>query len=128
MKIKKQKYILSDPFLKDSSEWIVLSADYPVMKEPLYLSQLVDTVFYIALDLDKNTDVSQLYYTDSIIVINDRKNVYLFNHAGKKLNQLPLLMGSCDLSPADDYLYTYAFLKKEITKYSLEGKKIGLSD
>lgn len=103
---------------------ILLSSDLPECKDTVTLSKILDDVFYIALDLDKNTDVQQLYYTDSFIVINDLKNIYLFNHSGKKMNQFPLFSGSCDFSPKGDYLYTYSFLKKEISKYGLKGNKI----
>lgn len=109
----------------DRAKLIYLSADYPECKDTITLSQITEDLFYVALDLDKNTDIVQLYYTDSLVIVNDCKNIHLFDHSGKKINKISLFSGSFDLSTDRKYLYTYAFLNKEISKYNLKGEKIG---
>lgn len=109
--------------LKESNT-LLLSDDYPEYENAISLSEIADTVFYRTLDLDKNTDIIQLYYTDSIIVVNDRSYIYLFNYLGQEKNKISVFSGSFDVLETSEYIYIYSFLKKEINKYDLKGNKI----
>ena len=86
------------------------------------LTEIVDTLFYTALDYPKIKTILQVHLHDSLILINDSKSVIIFNRQGKYLRSIPLEKGSMDI--VGDILYTYQFLNKEICAYTLKGDKL----
>ena len=102
---------------------IVLSSDYPECEDSIRLSDIVDTVFYISLK-HGNIDILQLYYLDSLIVLNNADHVYVFDPKGNVKCKIPLQAGSFDVSRGMQRLYTYQFLTREISSYDFEGNRI----
>ena len=102
---------------------IVLSSDYPECKNGIQLSDIADSVFYISLK-KRSMDVFQIYYLDSLIILNDAESVYIFDPKGNIKCEIPLRMGSFDVSPDMQTLYTYQFLTEEISSYDFNGNNI----
>lgn len=111
-----------DPYLTDDS-LIVLSNDKPESKDSIYLTDIADSLFYISLK-GGNLEVLQLHYLDSLILVSDIRNVYIFHANGEVRSKLPLYNGSFDVSSDGQKLYTYTFLTKELCAYDLNGNHI----
>jgi hypothetical protein len=101
----------------------VLSPDYPECKNDIRLGDIADSVFYISLKRGK-MEVLQLYYLDSLILLNDINCVYIFDSEGNVKCEIPLQAGCFDVSPDMQRLYTYQFLTKEIGSYDFDGNNI----
>ena len=86
------------------------------------LTEIIDTLFYVALDHPKINTILQVHLHDNLILINDSKSVIFFNRQGKYLNSVPLLNGSMDI--VGNTLYTFQFLDKVISAYDLKGNKL----
>ncbi len=86
------------------------------------LTEIIDTLFYVALDYPKMNTILQVHLHDNLILINDSKSVIFFNRQGKYLNAVPLQNGSMDI--AGNTLYTFQFLDKTISAYDFKGKKL----
>jgi hypothetical protein len=102
---------------------IVLSSDYPECENDIRLSDIADSVFYISLK-QGGLGVFQLYYLDSLILLNDVNRIYIFDSKGNVKCEIPLQAGSFDVSPDMQRLYTYQFLTKEIRSYDFDGNNI----
>lgn len=102
---------------------IVLSSDYPECKNDIRLSDIADSVFYISLKRG-SLDVFQLYYLDSLILLNDMNRLYIFDSEGNVKCEIPLPAGCFDVSPDMRRLYTYRFLTKEISSWDFDGNNV----
>ena len=111
-----------EPYLREDSP-IVLSNDEPESKDSICLTDIADSLFYISLK-EGGLDVLQLYYFDSLILLSNRRNLYIFNVDGEVRNKLPLYNGSFDVLPDRQKLYTYTFLTKELCAYDLNGNNV----
>ncbi|MCI7706422.1 MAG: 6-bladed beta-propeller [Parabacteroides sp.] len=110
----------ASPKTINNTQLISLSSGSKV--NDVQLTEIVDTLFYTALDYPKIKTILQVHLHDSLILINDSKSVIIFNRQGKYLRSIPLEKGSMDI--VGDILYTYQFLNKEICAYTLKGDKL----
>lgn len=102
---------------------IVLSSDYPECEDSIRLSDIADSVFYISLK-QGDIGVFQVYYLDSLIILNGARHVYVFDYDGNVNCKIPLGMTSIDVSADLQRIYTYQFLTGEIGAYDFDGNKI----
>jgi hypothetical protein len=100
---------------------ITLTADYPIEKDTLTLSEIADTVFYVKLQQQGISNNARIEYLDSLILVYDFFNLYTFNHYGKLLYKIEARGGSMDFLPDKSYFYLYTFMDECIRKYDLKG-------
>ena len=86
---------------------ITLTADYPIEKDTLTLSEIADTVFYVKLQQQGISNNARIEYLDSLILVYDFFNLYTFNHYGKLLYKIEARGGSMDFLPDKSYFYLY---------------------
>jgi len=87
------------------------------------LSEMIDTIIYVALDCPKINGIIQAYYCNNRIIINDTREVLIFDSNGKLQHTIPLERGSIDLLADSAFIYTYQFLDKRLSLYTFSGEK-----
>ena len=114
--------IMESVFYTDSI--ISLKMDSVMVEDTAYLSDIVEDIKYINLDISNTEHFFQLQYTDSFIVANNSDSLFLFNHKGRKTKSIPLHFGCFDVSEQQDSIYTYTFQNKRLSCYDFKGNQI----
>ena len=67
---------------------ITLTADYPIEKDTLTLSEIADTVFYVKLQQQGISNNARIEYLDGVILVYDFFTVFRCNHFGNLLYKI----------------------------------------
>ena len=124
---KNEKRMLNIESVLNTDSIIHFDNDWLLVNDSASLEQIAENVKYVELDLPTTSQIYQLEYTDSLIIVSMKDGVYWFNREGERLNQIPLRFPCFSLSENNDSIYMYEFLEKKISCYDLKDNHIWTS-